>query len=302
MSSTDLPDRNRLATRLAAILHKLNRGEPITTKALADELKTDVRTIQRDLNERFAFLKLQKIDGVYTLPPTTLGRLSTKDIERFAALAGVKGLFASLDDSFLAELVDSRSQATWLIKGVDYEQFTGNHAVNFKLLVDAIRQHQCISFHYEKTDGLKIYEDIQPYKLVNHDGLWYLAAIDKGQLKAFSFIKISRLDPGSESFTPIASIEQQLKDEDSIWLKEKKQEVVLKVTGLAADHFRRRKLVPRQCIEKELEGGDLIVSSWIAHADQILPTVRQWIPCIRIISPEVLQLDLEQSLHRYLQR
>jgi hypothetical protein len=41
-----------------------------------------------------------------------------------------------------------------------------------------------------------------------------------------------------------------------------------------ADYFKRRKLVANQVIVKELEDGGLLVSSKVAHINQILPTVR----------------------------
>ena len=80
-----------LVYRLSQILVKLNQGLKLDPKALADEFKVNLRTIQRDLNERFAYLPLEKVDGHYRLDPTFLGKLSTKDIERFASLAGVRG-------------------------------------------------------------------------------------------------------------------------------------------------------------------------------------------------------------------
>ena len=52
-------------------------------------------------------------------------------------------------------------------------------------------------------------------------------------------------------------------------------------------------------IEKALEDGGLIVSTKVAHINQILPTVRQWIPHIRIISPDGLQATLEKELRAY---
>lgn len=64
--------------------------------------------------------------------------------------------------------------------------------------------------------------------------------------------------------------------------------------------FRRRKLVSQQIIEKELENGGLIVSGKFAHPSQILPTVRYWVPHVRIISPEDWQADMVQGLQTYL--
>mgnify|MGYP002085913164 FL=1 len=51
--------------RLVDILRRLNEGERLDPKALVAEFRVNPRTIQRDLNERFAFLDLEKKDGLY---------------------------------------------------------------------------------------------------------------------------------------------------------------------------------------------------------------------------------------------
>ena len=40
-------------------------------------------------------------------------------------------------------------------------------------------------------------------------------------------------------------------------------------------------------------GGDILVSTTVAQADEVLSIVRYWIPHIRIISPEGLQDELD---------
>ena len=104
-----------LVYRLAQILIKLNQGERLDPLSLADEFGVNPRTIQRDLNERFAYLPLEKVNGRYRLDPVFLGKLSTRDIERFAGLAGVRGLFPSLGDDFLRDIFDSRLRDTMLV-------------------------------------------------------------------------------------------------------------------------------------------------------------------------------------------
>jgi predicted DNA-binding transcriptional regulator YafY len=101
-------------------------------------------------------------------------------------------------------------------------------------------------------------------------------------------------------FEPDPDVVRTLEQEDSIWLNLKKTEVVLKIGAEAADYFRRRKLIDGQKIEKELADGGLLVSCLIAHPNQILPTVRYWLPHVRVISPEGLQGELEQQLKGYL--
>ncbi|MBK9348116.1 MAG: WYL domain-containing transcriptional regulator [Burkholderiales bacterium] len=295
-------ERETLALRLVAILRKLNDGKKLCPRELADELGTNIRTIQRDLNDRFGFLGLEKVDGRYSLPTRHLGRLTTEDMNQFAALAGVRGLFPTLNDRFYAELFQTRTQTTWLVKGAEYEPLNASKTILFQQLEDAIRQRQAIDYSYDKPDGTKTYQGVHPYKLVNHDGIWYLAAKDSGALKSFTLVKMDRLQLQNSHFTPDPEVERTLQQEDDVWLKEKKQEIVLKVTGLAATYFRRRKHVPQQEISKEMEDGGLIVSCRVAHEDQIFRTVRQWLPHIRIISPEGLQTKLERELLQYVEQ
>lgn len=294
-------NHDTLVYRLAQILVKLNQGEKLDPQALSSDFGVNLRTIQRDLNVRFAYLPLQKTNGRYHLDTAFLGKLSTRDIDRFASLAGVRGLFPSLSDEFLQDIFDTRMQSALLVKGHNYESLAGKEQLFREIEKSIIARHQ-ISFDYAKPDGIKSYVAISPYKLINNKGIWYLSALDGGKLKAFSFTRIEKLNILEEVFSWDAKINTQLESEDSIWLSEEKQEVVMKISHKIADYFKRRKLIANQVIEKELEDGGLIVSAKVGHSDQILPIVRYWIPNIRIISPESLQLDMEKTIVEYLKK
>ena len=294
-------NHDTLVYRLAQILVKLNQGDKLDPQDLADEFGVNLRTIQRDLNERFAYLPLQKSDGYYRLDPAFLGKLSTRDIERFASLAGVRGLFPSLSDDFLRDIFDTKIQSALLVKGHHYEDIAGLEP-QFRQLEQAIVASRHVSFDYRKDDRTKNYPVVAPYKLVNHKGIWYVAGRDGDKLKTFSFSKISHLKQAESHFDPDPNVDKTLAEEDGIWLGEEKKEIVLKIAREVAGYFKRRKLIANQVIEKELEDGGLIVSARVGHANQVIPIVRYWIPHIRIISPEGLQGEMEQELAGYLGR
>lgn len=88
ITGSTMSDSNHdtLVYRLEQMLIKFNQGKKLDPHELADEFHVNIRTIQRDLNERFAYLPLEKNEGRYSLDPTFLGKLSTKDIERFLGL------------------------------------------------------------------------------------------------------------------------------------------------------------------------------------------------------------------------
>jgi len=294
-------NHDTLVHRLSMILVKLNQGERLSPQSLADEFGVNLRTIQRDLNERFAYLPLEKVEGIYRIDPLYLGKLSTKDIERFACLAGVNGLFPSLSTDFLREIFDSNIQSALLVKGHNYEDLAGKEQM-FWELERAIVSRRNIQISYQKADSQKIYESISPFKLMNHKGIWYLAARDGDKLKTFSFSKVESLRMLDTRFEADIGIDKKLAEEDGIWFSNDNTEVVLKVDSDVAGYFKRRRLIANQVIEKELEDGGLIVSAKVGHVNQVLPIVRYWIPHIRIISPEGLQGDMEQELRSYIDR
>ena len=294
-------NHDTLVYRLAQMLVKLNQGEKLDPVALAEEFGVNLRTIQRDLNERFAYLPLQKTNGNYHLDATFLGKLSTKDIERFASLAGVRGLFPSLSDEFLRDIFDSRVQEALLIKGHHYENLAGKEQA-FRVLEKAIVARQTVAFDYLKAEGSKSYASVSPYKLLNLKGIWYLAALDGDKLKTFCFAKIENLKLLDVTFAWSKEIDAKLATEDGIWFTESQNEVVLKVSADVAGYFKRRKLIANQVIEKELTDGGLLISAKVGHPNQVLPIIRYWIPHIRIISPDSWQQDLEQGIREYLQR
>lgn len=296
-----MPSHDTLVYRLVQILIKLNSGEKLDPQDLADEFGVNLRTIQRDLNVRFGYLGLEKVNGRYQLDPMFLGKLSSKDIERFAALSGIRGLYPSLSDEFLRDIFDAQMQSAIVVKGHSYESMAGKEQL-FRELENAIVGRQLISFSYAKPDGVKEYAEIAPYRLINNKGIWYLAALDGDKLKSFSLTKLTRLAVSSNHYVWDSNLDANILAEDGVWLSQDKLEIVLKVGKDVAHYFRRRKLIANQVLEKELEDGGLILSARVGHPNQVIPIVRYWIPHLRIISPESLQVEVETGLTGYLNR
>ena len=293
-------DHDTLVRRLAMMLVKLNQGEGLEPRRLAEEFGVNLRTIQRDLNERFGYLPLEKVDGVYRMSPAFLGRLSLRDVERFASLAGVAGLFPSLSADFLRDIFDTRMEPALVVKGHHYEDLRGKETL-FKALEQAIVARLRVRFGYPGDSGPKEYL-ADPYKLVNLKGVWYLAARHGEKLKTFSFTRIEALLVTSEHFEPEMQMLQRIETEEGIWLSERSIDVTLTVAAEAAPYFRRRRLIANQVIVKEADDGSLIVSARVGHANQVLPIVRYWVPHLRIVTPRELQVQVEEELRAYLER
>lgn len=294
MENTD-KSHDLLGFRLADILRRLNQGEPLSIQQLAEDYGVNPRTIQRDLHERFAYLPLTKENGFYVLEPFYLGKLTEQDVRQFAALAGVSGMFPSLDSHFLRNLLDSRISAVYEVKGQTYEDVTRYQRLMDELK-EAILNCRVVTCTY---DGKA--RELYPYRLVHQGGRWYLAAVEAGQdaPKVFKLVKMEHALVSGSAFAAEQRIREQIAAEESVWFGDK-MEVVMTVSREAAPHFRDRALVPGQQVVKELADGGLIVSGQVVHEDQILPIIRFWIPHVRVVSPESVRDACMASVRQYL--
>lgn len=291
-------DHDKVAFRLATILQKLNQGEILVEKELAEEFNVSVRTIQRDLRERFVFLPLEQSKAGYQLDTTFLGRFEVEDINRFARFASIQDLFGKIDQDFFQKyLTDSIT-----IKTFDAEPITPK-LKEFDGIHQAIQQHCYLSFIYQKVnrqEGKGANFIVAPYKLVNKNGVWYLIAVHDEKIKVFSVARIRKVQIEQSQFKPNKAISKRINSTDSIYFEGTLDEVMLKIHANVAVYFKRRSLLPNQEIVKELLDGTLIVMCRNVHEQEILPLVRYWLPNIEIIAPDGLKKQLTQQLEQYL--
>lgn len=294
-------DHDTLVYRLSEILVKLNRGEKLDPRRLAAEFNVDLRTIQRDLNQRFAYLDLVTSGGRYEMPSAVLGKLSTRDIERFAVASGTRGLFPSLSHAFVRQLLAEGETSALLVRGHHYEEVE-DRATEFADLRRAIEERRRVHFDFgaASTTVEKTFADVEPYKLLNQKGVWYLIGRHHGKLKTFGFTRIRglRVDEGGFDFDE--AFAEQLANNEGLWQSEKMTRVMLTVSAEAAPYFRRRQLVANQVVEATKGDGSMVLSTRVGHSNEIIPIVRYWIPHLRIVEPIALQESVEKSLTDYL--
>jgi predicted DNA-binding transcriptional regulator YafY len=288
------PQHDTLGIRLAEILLQLNQGDALSRDDLADRFGVSERTIYRDLN-RLGDIVERLPDGRYRLTADKQGKFHPKDLELFARLTGVSQLFPNSGHRFLRTLLDPLEPSPFLVKAHHHENIQPRDQ-QFQELNRAIRQRLRCQLKY----GEKL-RTLEPYRLVNSKGIWYLAATEHGQLKAFSLGRIGLLHITDEAFTPQAQIHRQIEDDDDIWFSTTKTQVRLSVAPAIAYYFLRRSVLPGQQIVQQAESGGLIVSSSISHANQILPIIRYWIPHVQVLEPEWLQSQLHAELQHYMQ-
>lgn len=278
-----------LATRLVQILLKLNNGEALCARELAEEFNVSVRTIQRDL-KHFESLLLKE-GNLYRLEPNSLGKLNLKNLQDFVALSGIENLFPSIDCNFLKTALKA---PIYLVKNQGYEHWT--NAQLFNTLSLAVKNHRILTFDYAQKP-----RNAKPYKLVNNYGVWYLLAEENHQLKNFTLSKISNLATSDEGFQPSQKLLEQIKQNRNLWFAKKESEAILQINSEAFAYFFRKPILSNYTI-LEKSDASLTLSTKFAYDDEILHLVQQWIPYIQILSPQSLQDKLRENLEKYLKQ
>jgi predicted DNA-binding transcriptional regulator YafY len=284
-----------LALRLSLILTKLNNGESFTAKDLAEEFNVNIRTVQRDLKDRLAYIPIQKNGDYYSMESYVLGKLSFEDIKNFATLSGIKSLYPSLSNKFITDILNAKLNSAYLIKNQGFEDISTEQE-KFELLSASIIKSSPVAFIYSLKQRV-----VNPYKLVNNNGIWYLLADEDGKLKTFAFSKIEKfkwLDE-NEKFVPNKEFLQQIKSNNTNWFTSELIEVKLQIDNEAIEYFNRKDTLPNK---KILEQNDkfTIVSTKVSYDDEILKVVKYWLPFIKIIEPLYLKEKLSITLTDYL--
>lgn len=263
----------KLAYRLSIILCRLNAGERLDVHQLAEEFQINIRTIQRDLNERLDFLAWNEHGGrYYSLDKAKLGHLYPQDIKRFARFCSIQDLLPEIDRTFYQEHLTQSIQ----IKGFQYEDIK-NRQPEFDLIRQSIENRNTIEFHYRKAGQEKgKYYTLEPYSLLNRNGIWYVIGIDceSGKQKTFCFTQMTCINRQPETFEPNAELLKAIQENDSISHGNQLNEVIVQIAPQVAPYFLRRALLPNQELIRKLDDGGLLLASRNIHENEIVPIVQ----------------------------
>ena len=286
---------DKIATRLACILTKLNNGESFTAEELAKEFDISVRTVQRDLNERLIYLPIIKEHNHYFMDAYALGKLNFEDIKNFATISGIKSLYPILNSGFISDILNAKINNAYLVKNQGFENISHQQEW-FDKVSAAIVKSSPIEFIYKEKHRV-----VNPYKLINNQGVWYLLADENEQLKSFTFSKIKQFSWSNESkvFTPKKEFLDKISQNDTNWFSQELIEVVLEINNTAKEYFFRKDTLPNKQILEQKENY-FTVSTKVSYDDEILRVVKYWMPYIKIVSPLYLREKFNNILEDYL--
>ena len=282
---------DKLTARLIEILVKFNQGERVSIQSVMEEFQISKSTAQRDLR-RLEACGATKRGRYYSMDPTLLGQIPSRGVKQRFKQLGLTELFPNFDQAYKATF-NSNGESPFLFKNVRIEDGS-EFSRSFHELTTAIQKHQATNLTYKKQR----YNNIEPYRLVNDRGLWFVAAIHQNTLKLFRMSKVSQVQRSNEIFTEDSKVKLRV---DQLTMRNTQDEttsIILKVDAIISNHFLESEIVPVQRVLKQLEDGCLIVSAEITNFKQITPIIKYWLPDVEVVSPTELkdQLRLELQL------
>ncbi|SCC15454.1 WYL domain-containing protein [Kosakonia oryziphila] len=272
-----------LIERLCEIFAALYQGKTIDKAWLCDKFSITERTAYRDL-ARLGHILDQVSPGRYKLSAHLLPTLHSGHLAEFAGFTSMTHLFPRQDGQLLRNSMKQRSNIADSRQNLLPEPLLNQ-------LNQAISQRIEVEYCYRDKA-----RRAQPYRLINQYGLWYLAAVEKGQLKAFEVARIERLTSTDQHFELHARVVAELDSHVGIRFGSR-VETVLSVSAHAAEYVTRRALFPAQRIIEHHDDGSLTLSTAISDPHTLFRWLRYWLPDIGILSPASLREQFEQDLY-----
>lgn len=165
---------------------------------------------------------------------------------------------------------------------------------------DAIINQHSIQVNYtakSKSDTIII----NPIKIVNFEGLWYLVATDKNdKLKSYYIKNIELLKILDTTFNIPQKVEDILNNAISIWFSDDEPfEVIMEIDNQVAKYFLTKPISNTQKIIHE-DNEKLTISVMASSDWEIIPIIKSWIPFIKVISPIRIHDTVKEEANKFL--
>jgi len=296
-------DYDKILTRLTVILSKLNDGEALSVKELAKEFNTSDRTIQRDFNERLVSFPIYQENKKWKMQDGFRVE-KTKSLEDEIVLdiiekitEGIGGKFSTKAHKLLSKIKNEDFNPIYT--KLNIEDISDRFA-DIQVLETAIKEKKEVECSYDNERNDVYTTTIQPLKIVNFEGFWYLIALKNDILKKYYLKNISNPKMTEATFETDNELDTLLYESISVWFQRDIEpfEVKIFATKSAAKFFKRRPL-PTQKVESLNRDGTMEFSVKITHEMEILPIIKYWIPHLFVIEPEWVREIIENDLETY---
>ncbi len=299
-------DYDKILTRLTIILSKLNDGEALSVKELAKEFNTSDRTIQRDFNERLVSFPIYQENKKWKMQEGFRVE-KTKSLEDELVLdiiekitEGIGGKFSTKAHKLLSKIKNEDFNPIYT--KLNIEDISDKFR-DIQILETAIREQKEVQCSYDDEKQDVYTTTIQPLKIVNFEGFWYLIALRCETFKKYYLKNISHPIMTDTTFEKESELDTLLDKSISIWFQRDIEPFVVKLfADKSATKYFKRRPIPTQIVESLDSDETMEFSVTITHEMEILPIIKYWIPHLFVIEPQWIQEIIQEDLAIYTER
>jgi predicted DNA-binding transcriptional regulator YafY len=289
--------------RYTQIIAKLYSGDKLSNKDLADEFGVSTKTIQRDFSKLVLLFPIFQEKKLWQLKKGFEFR-EDFSIEDEITLKLLESTSKSFDASFaksaekLLKRIDDNIFSPIYTK-IDIEDISPKlHEI--KTIESAINENRKISFLYQKDEN-SFKTEVEPYKIVNFEGFWYLVSKKDGALRRYYLKNISDVTILDEKFRKSKQLQTNLDNALNIWFEETKPyEVELLISSHIAKYFQRKPISKTQNIKGFDADGHMQLTLAITDDNELIPLIKYWLPHIKVVSPNELNEKIKKDVEKFL--
>ncbi|MGE3593875.1 MAG: helix-turn-helix transcriptional regulator [Arcobacter sp.] len=289
--------------RYTQIIAKLYSGDKLSNKDLADEFGVSTKTIQRDFSKLVLLFPIFQEKKLWQLKKGFEFR-EDFSIEDEITLKLLESTSKSFDESFaksaekLLKRIDENIFSPIYTK-IDIEDISPKlHEI--KTIETAINENRKISFLYQKDEN-NFKTEVEPYKIVNFEGFWYLVSKRDGALRRYYLKNISDVTILDEKFKKSKQLQTNLDNALNIWFEETKPyEVELLISSHIAKYFQRKPISKTQNIKGFDANGYMQLTLKITDDNELIPLIKYWLPHIKVVSPNELNEKIKKDVEDFL--
>lgn len=290
------------------IFNKILRNETIKTVDISNYLGVSRKTIERDLKNSISPLFEMEIvpnDNNWIIPESII------DISFYTAneLASISFIFKNIEKDNLklySKTVDLFNELHEKVSHSIYKQSSIEDILSIKkdefyLIKHAIEDKKEIKFKFHSYDKY-----VQPLKIANLEKYWYLLCFDltENRFSKYPLRGIHKIHTLDITFDFNEDNYKNKLDNAINAFFDIDEEIHVKLE-LDWDANKVLSSVPLNSsqkinkIEKE-DSNVYILDITISNLMEIIPTIQQWLPHIKVLSPLSLKAKIEENLKNYL--
>lgn len=212
---------------------------------------------------------------------------------------GIGGIFALKGKKLLSKIKNDEQSPIYTKLNIED---ISDKIADINILENAIKNKQEIQCQYTYREDTRYDTVLQPLKIVNFEGFWYLVALRNDEVRKYYLKELSHIKITDTIFKVDTKIDLLLNNSISIWFNQYTDpfEVKLYANKWASKYFKRRPL-PTQSIKSLNEDCSIEFIVKITHEMEILPIIKYWIPNLHIIEPLWLKDIVKNDLQKYIQ-